>query len=866
VETKGVARLSVFLVVENEKLAELKAEEEAKFSVLKAEEEAKLSKLKAGEAAKLVKVKAEEEAKLAKMKSASDARLAQLEPEEEERREEVKAEEDSKFAEASARAEAKLAELKVEEEEKLAEVKAEEEARQAQLKAEEGARQAQLNAVKMAKLTKLIAEEEARRANLKADEEARQTEFMAETEAKLAEIMATEDPRIAVLRTEDEARRRVIEEARRKQEEETRQREEKLRREEEARLRAEKIAKLKALEEARIKSQEEAQQHAADATKLKAEDKVRLRREAFQESSKQLRQSLRFKPPKSMLEAEAGALQEKEQRVPERQIGVLPPSLAAMILQATLELRPVPEEHKEKYRPVASDAASIGRVTRLQEVAVVAQGRKEPNAALEESARLAARTKTKTKGGRARMPRPFMGKSDSIRIVNEAAALGRMKHMREVVVQEKYDPEEFRSEELEGIDELVDEHGMRVIRTQFLTDRQVLDSKQDKSEDWLEDVDQADYENIDDVELPVSELPGFKPKQASRTEQEAREGISQAVAEGYWNRYYRLERPGAELHVTGGCSCKYCPNPNAYQTYAYQKRWADQRLSVLYPDGQIPDGDDDKQGWLTGLYLPCDEEEEEEIEEEEIPGWEYTFEGDERPKEERENEERLEEGREEEEMVEEEEEQEVEVEISEWEYAIEEEGEEEYEEEEVGQEEEYDEEVSVSSEELAELLRAIDEDETDLHSKGDADDESEVPEYYTFLPTLPPHDDEAPSKPDEPETFGESETKEAIEEVQVRYHQEAPRSLLIEQKDSSESHDASLPTTEDANSAVGYDAHEMESSTKLSLWQWLMALLRRLAAEQKGEWDEERRRRRKQKRQEKLMEKRRRDQGRRASF
>ena len=387
--------------------------------------------------------------------------------------------------------------------------------------------------------------------------------------------------------------------------------------EEEQRLRSEKTQKLSALEKAlvlaRKKADEESIQNKRTEEELKRRHELRSKRKNFLDVSQHLEEKLKFKPSKTMAEVEGTEF--KEEKVPERQIGEVPPDLRAMIAAASLELRPVPKEHKKSYKPIAADAASMGRLTRLRENVIEKYGQKELEVAKDE-----ARTKVlaKPRGRRTNTKRePTKKVSQSERILHEAAALGRMKGRKQNVIS-KYGAKDLGAASIHGdeesetddkeIDDLRDEHGARVIRTEFLADRHMHVQKSYQQHDWLDDLDEDDPLDSEHVELPSNDVPKFKPKPMVKSSIELREQLSQAVAEGYWNRYSRLERPGAALKMTEGCTCKYCVNPTEAQTQAYQKKWADKKLSGIFTDVNDVNPDDDRHGWLTGLYLPSEAE------------------------------------------------------------------------------------------------------------------------------------------------------------------------------------------------------------------------------------------------------------------
>eukprot|EP00934_Nitzschia_sp_Nitz4_P002270 Nitzschia sp. Nitz4//scaffold180_size44305//13216//18853//NITZ4_007237-RA/size44305-processed-gene-0.20-mRNA-1//-1//CDS//3329539461//2270//frame0 len=304
-----------------------------------------------------------------------------------------------------------------------------------------------------------------------------------------------------------------------------------------------------------------------------------------------------------------------EDNVLEHEIGYRPPSLIALVNKAKTELRPPPpEEHKKQFVPVVTDAASLGRVLRLNEKVIEANGQRsaaEVNTTKTDSS-YAAWVARHANRGKNRRPVAVESRSNAQIMVNEAAAVGKMKSGRQ-------DARDFAHLEIAErkihIDDLGDakHDGAKVFRTGHLIDRHVED-KLDRN-DWTPDYDHESYSNLDDVALPSDVLPVFKKHAARKSGMNVREELSREVAEGYWNRYYRLERPGANLVVTPGCFCKYCKSPNAWQTYAYQKKWAEERLPHEDPvEGHEPES----LGYIARLYLQ-DPDQPDEIEFDDLP-------------------------------------------------------------------------------------------------------------------------------------------------------------------------------------------------------------------------------------------------------
>eukprot|EP00934_Nitzschia_sp_Nitz4_P008996 Nitzschia sp. Nitz4//scaffold44_size153857//67756//69207//NITZ4_002721-RA/size153857-processed-gene-0.123-mRNA-1//1//CDS//3329552157//8986//frame0 len=222
-----------------------------------------------------------------------------------------------------------------------------------------------------------------------------------------------------------------------------------------------------------------------------------------------------------------------------------------------LKVREIPKAHKNVFVNVALEAARVGTLTRLNEhtVTAVAQPKEEEV----------------WKG-------PSGLRTDHLRstmfmAVNEAAALGAMRKLKPVEVT-NYDQNEYHEEEEpEDIDKMTDEHGRRVVRQLYLIDRRLQEEKKSKEEMWsAENVsNMVQYNSMDEVALPSATAPKWKPKKSEKTQRELMDSIANGVAERAWERNYRLNRPKANLMMTRQCNCKFCVNPNPYQTHKYKQ-------------------------------------------------------------------------------------------------------------------------------------------------------------------------------------------------------------------------------------------------------------------------------------------------------
>lgn len=236
------------------------------------------------------------------------------------------------------------------------------------------------------------------------------------------------------------------------------------------------------------------------------------------------------------------------------------------------EVQEVPEEHRNVFVTIAEEAANMGRLVRLNEVVVEAESGKSSE-------------EVDTWSGPGGLLADYQ-RSQFIRAVNEAAAMGRMRRSKPTEVTNYDTTLSYEEEQRVDIDKLVDEHGRKALRTKFLLDEHVKEELREKRDQWApENLDAPVYRSIDDVELPTERLPSFKPKKINFTSQrDALEEISRAVAASAWERNYRLQRPKAELRVTRGCACPYCKNPNPYQTHKYKKMFSNEMPDAANSD------------------------------------------------------------------------------------------------------------------------------------------------------------------------------------------------------------------------------------------------------------------------------------------
>lgn len=251
--------------------------------------------------------------------------------------------------------------------------------------------------------------------------------------------------------------------------------------------------------------------------------------------------------------------------------------MAVLAAAATdFKLRKVPKDHKKRFLPVSELAACLARLTKLNEHVVESMGRASPH-------------KNEDDWHPSGAPVTLI-RSLNLRIVTEAAAMGRVMRLKEKVFTNYEEPKRFFGNESKiDIEDLVDDKGYRILRTSLLVPLHEQDLMQESmSRNWnlgiLEASTEADETTVENVKLPTERVPRFtKPPSCSpvMSRQEIHDSIARGVAEGAWDRKYRLERPHIGLRITSACTCQYCENPSAFQTHAYKK------LSRQEPGPQI---------------------------------------------------------------------------------------------------------------------------------------------------------------------------------------------------------------------------------------------------------------------------------------
>lgn len=242
-----------------------------------------------------------------------------------------------------------------------------------------------------------------------------------------------------------------------------------------------------------------------------------------------------------------------------------------------LKVRVIPKAHKNVFVDVALEAARVGTLTRLNEhtVEAVAVGKEE-----------------EVWGGPSGLRTDHL-RSVMFMAVNEAAALGAMK-MKKATEVTNYDQNAYVEDyEPEDVDKMTDEHGRRVVRQLYLIDRKIAEERKYKKEEWSAEnaANIVQYKSMDEVALPSATAPKWRPKPTNKTQRELMDAISNGVAERAWERNYRLNRPKANLQVTRKCNCKFCLNPNPYQTHKYKQM---EEAGIKKSDGPILEKKDEK--------------------------------------------------------------------------------------------------------------------------------------------------------------------------------------------------------------------------------------------------------------------------------
>jgi hypothetical protein len=228
-------------------------------------------------------------------------------------------------------------------------------------------------------------------------------------------------------------------------------------------------------------------------------------------------------------------------------------------------------EYKKQFSNICMDAASMGRLTRLEEHTVEA----------------VAGEKTKEEEWRSSGLLAIQWRSNHMSVIHEAAQLGEQCKLPEHVVsnceeveEEEWDPNASEKPMSPRLRQLLDLE-TKVGEGLHKVDKLVSVGREEKAGDQsLLIKPMQTYKNIEEIQLPRKAPPKIDPEKArerlSRMRAEAVAGkrpmkdIGLEVAERAWERRSRLDRPGSMPKVQQQCDCPYCINPSPYQTHAYR--------------------------------------------------------------------------------------------------------------------------------------------------------------------------------------------------------------------------------------------------------------------------------------------------------
>ena len=227
------------------------------------------------------------------------------------------------------------------------------------------------------------------------------------------------------------------------------------------------------------------------------------------------------------------------------------------------------EEYQKEFNNICTEAASMGRLTRLNEEVVESVAvEKTPEEEWHSSGLLA-----------------IQWRSNHMSIIHEAAMFGAQTKCPEKVVSNYAEEEEdwdYEQEEMSPRMQQLLELDKVVGEGQHKVDKLVLGRKE-------ENIDPTSmlvrpmrfYNNLEEVALPKPKPPTInleKIKRRNRTRQEeanrARRpmiDIGNDVAERAWERRTRLDRPGNLPKMKEKCICPYCETASPFQTFAYRE-------------------------------------------------------------------------------------------------------------------------------------------------------------------------------------------------------------------------------------------------------------------------------------------------------
>lgn len=244
------------------------------------------------------------------------------------------------------------------------------------------------------------------------------------------------------------------------------------------------------------------------------------------------------------------------------------------------------DEYKKEFSDIMSEAASMGRLTRLNEHVVEA----------------VAQEKTREQEWKSNGLLAIQWRSNHMAVIHEAANVGNQCKMPEEIVSNC--PEEEQHMDWEDAQHISERKRQLLEVNSTVGEGQ---QKVDKLLNYLKDEQETEhllikpmdaYANVEEVKLPRRAPPKVDPtrnaERLSKMKQEAiRSGrpmidISVSVAEKAWERRARLDRPGAMPKIVEKCDCPYCENASPFQTAAYRKREIARRHGLHEEEEEAP--------------------------------------------------------------------------------------------------------------------------------------------------------------------------------------------------------------------------------------------------------------------------------------
>jgi hypothetical protein len=231
-------------------------------------------------------------------------------------------------------------------------------------------------------------------------------------------------------------------------------------------------------------------------------------------------------------------------------------------------------EIKKTFAEIVAEAASMGRLTRLDEHVVVAiAGEKTIEEEWKSKGLLAIQWQ----------------RSNHMAVIHEAARVGNEVKMTEQVVSNVIDEETdddlmgaFATKPVSERKRQLLEASSTIGEGQAKVDKLIMYRKEEQPKDHLLIKPMEAYGNKrDKVVLPRAAPPRVDPvRNAQKLDKYKREllvsgrpmvDISNLVAERAWERRARLDRPGSMPKMVEKCQCPFCQSASPYQTFAYRE-------------------------------------------------------------------------------------------------------------------------------------------------------------------------------------------------------------------------------------------------------------------------------------------------------